>query len=293
MEQSNRNRLSRLTDKQLEELRKTFISELKEYIRKSDKKKLIISKDRASFIDGLIFDYNVDENGKIYKTFALSKNALGLIDFRNISFLAFKASDQNFKRISGICLDPQLVYKKDLSNSQFGGVKFCGRFDDCIITNSDFSESKGAIIDPQTIKYKCFNGVNLKHVKIVGPFDDCSLRNVSFRGSVGAVVDPQKIRDKDLSNTKLADAEIIGTFEGCEIGGVSFARSKGAIVDPQVLNGKNLTKVNLQDARVVGSFEGCNIESTRFEGMIDEFSASNEFVNHCKKLIIDTISESN
>lgn len=290
MENSNRDCLSSLSDKQLSELRETLINELNKY-SKISKKKLIIPRDKVNFIDGLIFDYNVDKDDNVYKTFALSKKAMSSIDFRNFSFSYFNASGVNFKRLSGINLNPQTLYKKDLSNSKFGGVKFQGSFDDCIITGADFSESEGAVLNPQTIKYRCFNGVVLKNIKIDGVFDDCSIRYANFRRSLGAVIDPQKIRDRDLSYVKFADALVDGSFDGCKIVGASFAHSKGAVIDPQKIDGRDLSEVNLKDARVIGYFDGCNVESTKFDGMIDEVSASKEYVDKCKKLIYSIIDE--
>lgn len=148
------------------------------------------------------------------------------LDLSDVSFDNVDIRSENFAVSKGVKINPQTVWKKDISGTILEGVEIIGGFDGCDIRYANFAGSVGAVINPQTIMGKSFNFTKLKDVTFNDSFDGCDIRKTNFTGSHGAVINPQTIRKQQhyynisekspsFEKTVLTDTVITGSFDGC------------------------------------------------------------------------------
>lgn len=153
------------------------------------------------------------------------KPILEKIDFSNISFDGYNAHAKDFSNLTGVKINPQKSYNKDLSNSCFTNVQFIGNFDGVKISGSIFENSKGAIIDPQTIPDKDLSFANYKDAIFKGSFTGVKVVGSNFTGSKGAVIDPQEVYEKNFSCCNCCNVEFTNDFDGVNIENTKFKGS--------------------------------------------------------------------
>lgn len=212
------------------------------------------------------------------KKFALPENILQKIDFSNVPFDNFDARHIDFSNYSGVKLNPQTVFNKDLSNCTFKGVEFTGPFDGCKITGSDFSGSSGAKIDPLTLKpgkdLYGFNGNSLDYYHLIVfeinskifkqcfhviDCSDCIFSDVIFTNSF-TIRKKGNLFDENLK---------IPLYLIVDIRNSNFSGSKGAkIYPPKTFKG--LKGCILKDAYIIGDVSTkshqTSIVETNFSG---------------------------
>ena len=196
------------------------------------------------------------------KYFALPNEILKKIDFSNIDFTNFNAKGFNFNGLYNVKLNPQTIWKKDLTGAKLNGVEFIGSFDDVTLNElnsgyvTDFRGSKGAVIDVSKIhrvldKHPHLNDCIFQGVTFTYPFKCLGYINHAsrvsirpkingsdFTGSKGAVIYPNEIvpnlKNCTLKDTVLAtsikiswQSDLNGTnFTGCKQKGNLFRRYK-------------------------------------------------------------------
>jgi len=161
----------------IEKLRKILINELKKY--KGDE--LIKLPFEEKLLSNLLFS-----KGHFAQSLEF---LLEIIDFSNVNFQGFVASNYNFSDLNGVKINPQTIRNKDLTGAICNKVEFIGPFDNVNVFKTNFEGSKGAKINPQTVFAKNLSFAKLSDVQIIGSFDDVRIYNTDFTGSKG--VKPQ------------------------------------------------------------------------------------------------------
>lgn len=108
------------------ELRKNLLMQLMEI----DNTELTSFKPmNKQYIEEILFNIDTDENGNLAKRFALPVDLMKKINFEEINFDNFDARGFDFTGFYGITINPQTVYKKDLSFANLNGVIINKTFD--------------------------------------------------------------------------------------------------------------------------------------------------------------------
>lgn len=139
------------------------------------------------------------------------------IDFSNISFDGYDCHSKDFSNYTGVKINPQKSYNKDLSCSIYKNVEFIGEFNGVKVMGSMFTGSKGAIINPQTIPEKNLSFGEYADVTFKGSFNGAKVICANFTGSKGAIIDPQEVMDKSISGANCRDVEFTNDFDGVNI----------------------------------------------------------------------------
>lgn len=191
------------------------------------------------------------------------RNLMKKIDFSNISFDNFrfiKTLGMDFSGFTGVKINPQTIYDRDLSQSILTDVEFTGPFDGCAIDNCNFRGSRGAVINPQTILNKNLSNCTLASTTIRGDFDNVAISGTNFEGTKGKIlINPQLIANKNLNNTTLAGVIFYGPFDETAIGRASFVGSKEAYIDLKTIASKDLTDTFLYDANIIDTDEDVKV----------------------------------
>ncbi len=147
------------------------------------------------------------------------------IDFSNISFDGYNCYSKDFSKFTGVKINPQKSYEKNLGNSIYRNVEFIGSFDGVKIMGSIFGGSKGAVINPQTIPDKNLAFGEYENVTFEGSFNGVKVICANFTGSKGAVIDPQEVMDKSISGANCKDVIFTNDFDGVNIEATKFEGS--------------------------------------------------------------------
>ncbi len=167
----------------------------------------------------LFFDEVEDKEGnKYYKFNPTMLRLLKKIDCRNLPFDNVKLSGVKLLETHNICFNPQNIYQKDLSQSEFDeNITIIGNeemnqkdlFEGVKINATRFNGCKNVRINPQTVFEKDFSHSALKGVDFTGfSFDGCSLWETNFKGSIGAKINPNKVKNYSQINS-LEDVELL------------------------------------------------------------------------------------
>lgn len=102
-----------------------------------------------------------------------------------------------FENNNDVKVDPQTVFKKDLTKAKLTGIDFTNcSFDDVILVGTDFTGTTGVKINPQTIKDKQLTEAKLFGVDFTGcSFDNAKINYADFTRSIGAKINPNKINN--------------------------------------------------------------------------------------------------
>ena len=278
-------------EEKINELRKRLIERLKELEEGSHIK---LDYD-PRLLEMVLFKKTISGKGQ-YKQFALPKEALEKIDFSNVNFDDFYATNFDFTGLHGIKLNPQTIYDKNLNCSILNGVTFIGPFDNVSIQCTDFTGSTGAYINPTKLYFKdeydenkinmtnCkFNGVtftspikilNLGYVRHYCYYSSYLSKSVAlpnikgsdFTGSRNAIIymDYMNKYEMSLVGCTLTDTTIIGEVS-CNIGNTDFSGSRG-----QNILGIE-TKVPINPQKLPNkSMQNCKFDGIKFTGLFDE-----------------------
>lgn len=244
-----------LDREQINKLREELVNELKNY----NKKKHIKLNIPKLVLNMILFDNKL---GDSRRDFAIPFELMKKLHFERVSFNNVPVSCLDFTGTRGVKIDPQGVYKKDLSGTVLCDTEITGPFDDVRVMATNFKGAKNAKVNPQKVFNRDLFHTVLSGVEISGPFDDVSIVSTNFTGSRGAIINPQTVRGKDLTNAVLKGVKITGFFTGATIVGANFEGALGAKVNPQTVRGRDLKNTNLGNAEIIGSFEKCNIDGT-------------------------------
>lgn len=279
------------------ELRKVLVEKLANY--EGRPVKLDLDND---ILEELLFDHHYGKQEGHYKDFAeefnndyLPYDILRKIDFTGVSFKDFRCY-QIGDGYTGITINPQEVYKKDLSSAKLGGVflELDERgFKGVHIFSTSFKGAKmkdGSLItiSPQDLSSKSLAASIFDGVRFDGSFDGTNIVGADFRGSVGAIIDPQTIKDKRFDGTKLGNVKIINNFIGVHICNTDFTGSIDAVINPQTIKYKSLTDTILKDAYLIGEdMTGVSLNNTDFTGhkgnvFINPQTVANKSLVKCK-----------
>ncbi|MBP3766117.1 MAG: pentapeptide repeat-containing protein [Bacilli bacterium] len=182
----------------VEELRKNLRSKLEHY---NFPKPYLLDIDKEIYREIML---NKEDN-----SFAIPFDLVKKLDLSNFSFDNVNIRFLNFKGSTGVVINPENVYNKDLSYCVLEGAKIEGSMDDAIIYYTNFKGTEGIKINPQKIRGKNLAGAVLTDTTITGPLDGVYIRGTVFTGSSGAIVDLDKIYKHDIKHTELTDAKII------------------------------------------------------------------------------------
>lgn len=247
----------------IDELREILVDELSKY---DGDKPVLLTLDQE-LLQSLIF------NGEYFAD--IIENIKTKINYENISFNGFNASDVDFSVLTGVKIEPLMLYNEDLSGAICAGVEFIGSFEDVMIYGANFKGSKGAKINPKAIWNKDLTDCVFADVEFIGAFEGVSIKGSDFTGSKGAKIDPHSINDFDLRNANFCDVEFIGSFEDVQISGSSFKGSKGAKIDPLKVSDLNFNGTDCADIQFIGSFEGIDLSNAKLDG-----SNYNDIINY-------------
>lgn len=136
------------------------------------------------------------------------------IDFSNVSFDGFKAAGKDFSLLTGVKLNPQTVWDRDLSYSNFGCVEFTGSFDNAKVYRASFKDSIGAKINPQEVYFKLLVGTVCENVEFIGGFKGVDIIYASFRGSENAEINLQEVAQ--YRGTDFCDTYLTGVIDDLE-----------------------------------------------------------------------------
>lgn len=251
----------RLDEERIEELRKSLIKKLKQY----DGKEKVSIKFKEVKLEDLIFVYT--EKNK--KEFAFDIRLIEKLDLTGVSFDDFKCSGINFFKLKGVSINPQKVYNKDLSSSNFNGVTFTDTLDGCEVFGASFYGSKGAKVDPRTVKDKQWLCVDCSDVTFTAPFDGCEINMTDFDGSEGAIIDPSTLSNREFCSCIFKGVEFIGEIDGFLLRTSDFEGSKGAVINVETchLDTSSQTKdLILADTTLKGSWDGKVLYGINFKG---------------------------
>ena len=162
----------------LEKLRKILITEL----NKLEDGKVVLLPYPSYFLKMLLF------NGEEYDANVCS--VYHKIDFSNIDFDGIRVSGKIFDGLTGVKINPQAVYRKDLSHGDYYGVEFIGPFDGVKINGANFKGSRNAIIDPQKSYMRDMDWTNCENAIIIGSFDGVSCDNTKLDGAIHIIGNP-------------------------------------------------------------------------------------------------------
>jgi uncharacterized protein YjbI with pentapeptide repeats len=222
-------------------------------------------------LEQIIFDTSNDGS----KTFGLDIETLSKIDFTNISFNDFNLSVKNgdkphydFSKLTGVKINPQFIYKKDMSNAVLNGIEFIGGFNYVNIKGANFTGSKGAIIEPQTIVGMNMSKCILSGVTFNGVFDGVNIMGANFKGSDGAEINPHFVYLQSLSECILEDTFIdtkgLG-FKDINVSRANFTNTVNRIkLNPQEIYMKSLWKTVLNGVEITGPIDGVYVAETDF-----------------------------
>ena len=280
------------------EARKTIVEELIDY--KGEPVKFDIP---SEILEEILFDHTIyyDKNKvkKVYKNFAyqldndyLPCDIIRKIDFTGVSFKDFQCSI-NFKGIKGVTINPQEMYKKDLSLAILDGVTLDldeRGLDDVYLSKTSFKgakvkDGKQLIINPQTLRFRNLASCILDGVMFNGSFDRANVYGANFEGSIGACLDPQTLISKCLEETTLKGVLFINTLDDASIKGANFEGSIGACINPQTIRDKSFERVILKDAIITNkNMDGAILNRTDFTGVIGEVEVNPQTV--CRREIL-------
>ncbi len=157
-----------------ERLRQILVEELKD--KDCMPVKLPFDKE---LLNKLLFDGH-----EAYKKFDDTiKEVLTKIDYSNVSFDVFDAENFDFSNYTGIKINPQTIFCKNLNGAICSGVEFIGPFDDVKVFKTNFTGSIGAKINPQTISCRNLSGAICNGVEFIGSFDGVKTSGTDFTGS--------------------------------------------------------------------------------------------------------------
>ena len=165
-------------EEKIKELRKKLIEQLKKL---EDGSHIMLDYD-PRLLEMVLFKKTILIK-KQYKQFALPKEALEKIDFSNVNFDDFYATNFDFTGLYGIKLNPQTIYDKNLNCSILNGVTFIGPFDDVSIQCTDFTGSTGAYIDPTKLYFgdeDDENEINMTNCKFNGVTFTSSIKSLNI-----------------------------------------------------------------------------------------------------------------
>lgn len=153
-----------------------------------------------------------------------------------------------FDRNKKIKLNPQTVFRKDLTESKLKGINFTGcSFDDVTLVNTDFTGSTGVIINPQTIKDKRLTGAKLYGVNLKGnSFDNAKINHADFTGSIGARINPNTINNVwyKSSISKFVDSDSTGlNCTNCTDAILTCLPNPDVVIERAIFNEENLKKI--------------------------------------------------
>lgn len=214
-----------LNKQNTEKLRKELITLLEQY-NGTEKVKLNISK---GLLDALLFEQEYiikNDSNTFVKKIMISFELVKKLDLSNVSFDYVDISGKDFTGSKGAIINPQTIYKKDLSNTILTDTQIIGDFTEARLHKTNFTGSKGAKIDPHKIYIGNLSNAKLADTEIIGPLYNTIIVGTDFTGSKGAIINPQTIEDKNFENTNLTDSEIIGSFDDCNIDGAIYNGEK-------------------------------------------------------------------
>lgn len=139
---------------------------LKEELEKYDGDPVLLTYD-TEFLDNLLFE----EGSRNSKKFSEKlQPVLIKINYSNVNFDKFDARDFDFSPYTGIRINPQTIYYKQLGAAKCKGVEFIGSFDEVLVVNTDFTGSRGAKINPQIIQSKDLSGAICADVEFIDAY---------------------------------------------------------------------------------------------------------------------------
>jgi len=172
----------------LVKLRKILVEEL----NKLEDGKVVLLPYPSYFLKILLFDgqeYGFDIFSVYHK-----------IDFSNVDFTDIRVAGKIFDGMTGVKLNPQTVYNKDLSHGVYKGVEFIGPFDNVNIQGASFKGSKNAVIYPQKTYMKNMDWTDCSDTIIIGYFDNVSCDNIKLEECTWYVDDNQYNNFKIIHN---------------------------------------------------------------------------------------------
>ena len=173
--------------------RKIIIEKVrKELVQAVEKQRNIVKLDNftADELNEVLFDrLTCDRQGK---QFALPIEILRKIDMSNVNFADFYADKVDFRGMTGVKIDPNKLYEKNIRGCNFSGVTFLDKFSGGYIDDCNFTGSKNAVI-LNTVKLG--GGNNFGDVTFEGTITKGIIAGSNFSGSKGAVIEvgPGKI----------------------------------------------------------------------------------------------------
>ena len=187
----------------------------------------------SELIDYIIFEY---KDKGAYKEFALPKKYLKKIDFSNVDFKDFEASEYDFTGLYGVKIDPQTIHNKNLFNSKLNGVEFIGSFKGVILSNTDFRGSVGAKINPNELrnyeKYAHFvDKIGRKAIRQI-PIDvsGCKFSGVIFTDEFRSIKLSRKEKLSEVNGLFSDDVKSSIIYRVFDIHNTDFTGSIGAVI---------------------------------------------------------------
>ncbi len=255
--------------------RKIIIEKVrKELVQAVEKQRNIVKLDNftADELNEVLFDrLTCDRQGK---QFALPIEILRKIDMSNVNFADFYADKVDFRGMTGVKIDPNKLYEKNIRGCNFSGVTFLDKFSGGYIDDCNFTGSKNAVI-LNTVKLG--GGNNFGDVTFEGTITKGIIAGSNFSGSKGAVIEVGPGKITSVIDCRLKDAKIKGTFLDCYIAGADFTgactEAGGKIkIDPNGLafssfNGVyvyNFESNNYAGIDLVKNVSGCKFDGVKF-----------------------------
>ncbi len=244
-----------LSEENLSDIRDILEQKAEEYLFKEKCQGHVRLDIPVSLLNELI----LERVGEGSKYFAVSNDCINALDLTGLSFDDARVSEKDYSKTSGIEINPQTIYDRDLSKTRLCNVRITGTLENVKIKKTDFTGIIGDLyLNPQTIYDKDLSGSTLCGVTIKGVFDDCNVEEVNFKGAKGNIyLDPQKVKNKSLHNTKLHGVDLIGSLEGCNLENADFTGSRGAVL--RVRDNEELSSIsehtNLTDVKIINEYE--------------------------------------
>lgn len=232
----------------------------------------------SKILESILFTQNEDGTKNIVKDVFFELKSIGA-DMSGVSFNNAHISGLYFKGLKNVEINIDRIPNKDISRTNFNGVKVTGFLEGAKVNATDFDGYIGSLtLNPQTVQDKNLCHTYLHGINVNGSFDGACVIGMHTEGFKGEIIiDPQKVKDKILSYINFEGVRLVGRydeksntyedacFDDCTLSGCSFKECIGRVVI-------NLDKIvpvllltNLTGTELIGTGEYVNTFGTYYE----------------------------
>lgn len=232
----------------------------------------------SNFIENILFIQNEDGTKNIVMDVYYVLRRINA-DMKGVSFDNVYISGIYFNGLKNVEINIDKIPNKDISSTNFEGVKLIGSLDNAKIDKTNFTGYIGDLtLNPQTIQDKNLYLTHLCGINVNGPFDGVcisGMRTEGFKGEI--IINPQTVKEKDLTWVDFNGIKLVGEyreesktyddacFDECQLSGTSFKNCIGKVVINVDKIGSSIVLSNLTGVELVGDISSVDMFRTYYE----------------------------